>query len=236
MFPQPFSFLKTVSSGSGYTASATHFDANSDYLSRASFTGAADGKTGILSVRVKFEASGTIKRIFGSTGLDFMLQQLGANTIRFESYGTASMAIMMTSATTITDTAWHHILCAWDSAVAGNNKMYIDRVDATVTINQRNDVVCDYTLTGWNVNAATTGSWSGDIAEVYFAPNQWLDLTNPANVLKFTGSDGKPVSLGSDGTAPIVYLKDAYSTFGTNSGTGGNYTVNGTLTAAATAP
>jgi hypothetical protein len=34
----------------------------------------------------------------------------------------------------------------------------------------------------------------------------------------------------------LVYLKNAYSSFATNSGTGGNFTVTGTLTDAGSAP
>ncbi len=226
---------------SDYAANATHFDASADYLSKATgFTGATDGKTGMLSVWMKFSTNGVAQRIMSDAGLNFILQKLATDTIRIQVYGTASMAVQFTSSGTITDTNWHHFIMAWDSATAANNKMYIDGVDATVTINSRNDVVGDYTLTNWQVSAATTGSWTGDICELYFAPNQWLDLTSATNVQKFRTTGAKPVDLGVDGstptgTAPILYLKSAYSSLGTNSGTGGNFVVNGTLTSA-TAP
>ena len=53
--------------------------------------------------------------------------------------------------------------------------------------------------------------------------------------------NGRPVSLGSDGskptgTAPPIYLKGPASTWGVNSGTGGNFTVVGSFSDAATKP
>jgi hypothetical protein len=56
-----------------------------------------------------------------------------------------------------------------------------------------------------------------DVADVYFAPGQFLDLSIPGNVAKFI-SAGKPVDLGSDGStptgiAPLVFLSGDVTMF-----------------------
>ena len=85
----------------------------------------------------------------------------------------------------------------------------------------------------------------GDLAEVYIAYGQYLDFTVTSNRRKFISSTGKPVNLGTDGSlptavSPSVYFHLAHSEapadFGLNRGSGGNFTVQGSLTTAATSP
>jgi peptidoglycan hydrolase-like protein with peptidoglycan-binding domain len=86
---------------------------------------------------------------------------------------------------------------------------------------------------------------TGDISDVWIAPGQSLldgggDIPE-ATRRKFIGADGKPVDLGSDcsaptGMAPAVCFSGDASTFGTNKGTGGAFTLTGTLTDAGTSP
>jgi hypothetical protein len=76
-------------------------------------------------------------------------------------------------------------------------------------------------------DSTTTGSenyFDGDIAEVYIAVGQWLDLTVQANREKFV-LGGKPVNLGADGSlptgvAPTIYLRKPLSEFVINQGSG----------------
>jgi len=97
-----------------------------------------------------------------------------------------------------------------------------------------NDTIDYVTATpNWAVGADTdaTDKMSGAIAELYFAPNQYLDLSVQANREKFI-LNGAPVSLGSDGslptgTAPAIYLPNRAALVGTNAGSGGNFTING---------
>ena len=85
-----------------------------------------------------------------------------------------------------------------------------------------------------------------DMAELYVNLEEYLDLSNPANVEKFRNPEnGKPRFLGLDGsvptgTAPIIYLKvstaGVASSFATNLGTGGDFSIFGTLSIADTDP
>ena len=86
-----------------------------------------------------------------------------------------------------------------------------------------------------------TPLFTGDIADVYIAPGQFIDFSVEANRRKFISADGKPVDLGSNcstptGTAPAVCFSGNASSFGTNKGTGGAFTLTGTLTDAVTSP
>jgi len=124
--------------------------------------------------------------------------------------------------------------------------IYINDVDdAQYTAYQ--DLAADLTLADWSIGALPDGTAKVNacFAEVYFAPAQYLDLSVVANRRKFISASGRPVYLGADGsrptgTAPIMYqrLADgaAASTFATNLGTGGDFTITGTLTTGSTSP
>ena len=83
---------------------------------------------------------------------------------------------------------------------------------------------------------AILSAFNGALAEVYFAPGQYLYFSIASNRRKFISRTGKPVHLGTTGmlptgTAPLVYhhLDDAeaVANFATNRGTGGNFTITG---------
>jgi hypothetical protein len=74
----------------------------------------------------------------------------------------------------------------------------------------------------------------------FFYINQnYTDFSQESNRNLFVDQLGYPKDLGSDGSnptgsSPLIYMKfDDTSALGTNSGTGGNFTVNGTVTAGA---
>jgi hypothetical protein len=78
--------------------------------------------------------------------------------------------------------------------------------------------------------ATDADSWmfNGQMCELYLNTTQYLN--DPTNF----ASGGKPISLGSNGelptgTAPIVYLRSPYTSFNTNSGTGGNFIIEAPL-------
>lgn len=86
--------------------------------------------------------------------------------------------------------------------------------------------------------------YTGDVAEFWIAPGQYLDFSVEANRRKFTDADGKPISKGADGslptgTAPAIFLSknngDAIP-FTQNRGAGGALTVTGSVSDATTSP
>jgi len=129
------------------------------------------------------------------------------------------------------DTGWFHILWAFDqtsgsessraytysSLGVDTNLVAPPNVGSSVGISS-SLVIGDSTTTG------SENYFDGDIAEVYIAVGQWLDLTVQANREKFV-LGGKPVNLGADGSlptgvAPTIYLRKPLSEFVINQGSG----------------
>lgn len=128
---------------------------------------------------------------------------------------------------------WIHLLFAWDIA-ANVGSFYSDDVLIDSAINRTADEAIDYTAAAnWSVGAPVLGQGlSGAIAEFYFAPGQYLDMSVTSNRRKFISAALQPVDLGSTGstptgTAPIVYLRldgsQVATAFKTNRGTGGDF-------------
>lgn len=135
------------------------------------------------------------------------------------------------------DGLWHHYLASWDN---GNilGSVYIDDVKkVTISSGSGLDTVGipgDFNI---GVDAAKSGSnrYDGDLAEFYYNDHSsFVDMDIKANRRKFITSSARPVDLGSDGStptgaAPEVFLKGNGSGFNVNSGTGGNFTITGSL-------
>jgi hypothetical protein len=79
-----------------------------------------------------------------------------------------------------------------------------------------------------------SGNWTGvRLSEFYFTTS-YIDFSQEANRLKFRDAFGNPVNLTQQIEAlaipnPAVYMRFPPTAFGTNSGTGGDFTVNGTI-------
>lgn len=87
--------------------------------------------------------------------------------------------------------------------------------------------------------------FNGAMADLWIAPNTFIDFSVTGNRRKFISAAGKPVNLGADGsiptgTAPAIFQRrapaDAAATFADNLGTGGDFTITGTLTNAPSSP
>src|SRR5690606_13525306 len=96
------------------------------------------------------------------------------------------------------------------------------------------DDVVDFTLADWGVAATSTGTskLEGGLAELWFQPGLYLDLSDEENRRKFITADLRPVDLGPSGdaptgSAPLVYLGGAPESWHINLGTGGGFTVHG---------
>jgi hypothetical protein len=140
---------------------------------------------------------------------------------------------------------WHHVISSWNLASVGARHIYVDGV-SDVAQTTFVDANIDYTLADWSIggDADGTDKMNGVLAEVWFNPT-YLDITDSANRLKFRTSIGKPANLGADGSTPLgsqplVYQRiaagAAVTTFATNLGTGGNFSITGTLTVGSTSP
>ena len=220
---------------------------SSDSLSiGANLTGLSDGKTGTLSVFVKFNGGdGSTQAIVCTNSTvsasRFSIYKNLSNQIVLRGRNAASTIILnaFTSGTLLADGEWHHILASWDLA-SGVAKLYIDNVsdvDAGSTITNDN---IDYTTGDLFIGSDSTGTdvLNADLCDLWF-DDQYIDIAVTANRRKFVTPDGRPRWLGTTGTNPtgsqplllcsIPYGSTDASPFVTNAGTGGGFTLSGAI-------
>lgn len=225
------------------------FDGTNDYMTRgAGLTGAADSKSGIFSgwIRIDGGDAATLRILYSINGSVNVFRS-NTNVLRIVAENSTGTTILTlpTVNTYTTSATWRHILASWNLASAAGHLYINDVSDLGATTLTDNTI--DYTVTEWTIGAeeSATFKFNGCLAEIYFAPGQFLDFSIVANRRKFISSSGKPVFLGTDGssptgTAPIVYQRvadgAAVATFATNLGSGGNFSITGTLETGSTSP
>lgn len=234
------------------------FDGTNDYITRgAGLTGAADSKTGILSFWLRLDGGDGSTQIIlngnsavggNSANEVFSVFRHSSNNLQIFGKNAAGLGRlhMQTSGTLLAGSAWNHVFAAWDLASIPAAGLYINGLsDESLTI--YTDDSLDYTNADWAIGAYPGGTikLNGVIAELYFAPGQWINPNIVANRRLWRSSSGKPVYLGPTGagptgTAPLVYQSladgEAVANFATNRGTGGNFTITGTLDTASSSP
>ncbi len=115
---------------------------------------------------------------------------------------------------------WHHFLFSWDMDQAGLQivQFYYDGI----AIPPRPTWPKTFGIMPFTIHYGDPGFGGFDewtignydtmgLAEYYFAPGQYLDFSDSVNLLKYRSVDGKPISLGIDGSlptgvVPILYL------------------------------
>jgi hypothetical protein len=156
-----------------------------------------------------------------------------------------------TSAHTQAD-GWLHIQASWNTSWQQTSCLYVNDVSDNNLLAPLGTHPCEYMATspaqislGSDARTTMPGQYgaSFDICEFWFSESVYLDFTNPAVRGRFEASGGHPANLGPNGsfpagTPPILYFRSPSSSFGTNSGSGGNFTFygSGALTVSSSAP
>lgn len=237
-----FSTLNAIMAG-GFQPIAVDFNGASNATRTSDFTGLSDSSTGIFMCWVRNDTTSNKIVITNGGGGGFAV---ALDTTIGISLSASAASINITSSALSTGT-WYQILAAWNTNFTSGNRifqLYINDVaNGTVSGDSGGAFQVDYTSGAWAVGSGTSGGqyYDGCMAEMYFAPGQYLDISVSANRRKFIGVDGRPVFLGTTGSlptgvAPILYLRNPPASFGTNSGTGGDLLVSGTLTACSSSP
>ena len=231
-------------------AAGAAFDGTNYLRSAAAMTGAADSKLLSFSVWINKHNAALGGRIVcparTAGGAEADTTRLISSTISPGRIGVVGQDAAAAGAITIESSVdpvagqWEHYCGMIDTAASGNCKMYRNGVDVTSITVAPTNVAMDFTYLDWAIGARPDGSLKldADLAELWFAPGQWINFSIAANREKFRSSGGAPVTLGSNGstptgTAPLIYLGGTdFATWHTNKGTGGGFTANGTLVAA----
>lgn len=212
------------------------FDGTNDWLSRgAGLSGLADGRFGSMAFIVRVGANGATYRILQSDNNGVRVRRATTNTINVQILGTGAEVFNFSSSITVlADGNYHRVQLAWNTNFSAGNKLAHIRIDGVVdtslSINDGSAAFdIDYTAGDWFIGSSTAGGselLAGDLARFWFAP-QYVDFS--------------AVDIGINGEIPpgvtaVVDLNGPAAGYATNLGTGGNFTVTGTLTDAADDP
>lgn len=233
----------------GFSPLGVNFDGLTTLAKTSDFTGNADSSVGIISYWFNGVGQSFTRQVLRNLAANFsanmasapaptiVLQDVaGTNQFAFNNGGSALPA------------AWTHILASWNTNFAAGSRvanLYIQDVSSgNVIIDNGVAFNTNYTTTAWSESGPS--AITADVAEMYFAPGQFLDFSITANRRLFINGSGHPVDLGATGStptgiAPILYQSvrpaGAANDFLTNRGTGGNMTVSaGALTLSGTNP
>ncbi len=216
---------------------AVTFNGSSYVHRNAGFTSDADGKKGVISFWMNIQGDDAGQQpIYASSGAFFTVYRLTDGRLRLTARNAAGTIILqMTSANTYTSAnGWIFAAFAWDLTVP-IGRFYIadqDQLAETGTAAIAVNDTIDYTRTDHIIGFNGSTYFVGDLAEFFFSDTAYLDISVTSNREKLISSTRYPVELGANGNGPTgaqprVYLGNAASTFQTNIGSGGNFTVVG---------
>lgn len=230
-------------SSSAYTTDAVVFDGTNDYMSRgANLTGVANGNKGTASFWIKFNGGDGIQQYI--YGANFIIIKSALNIIQFV-YG-STILNLKTSSSITTSSGWVHVLSSWDNSIDAYHLYINNSSDSNSPSGTGASIIYSATNHFIGISSGLGNKLNASLADFYFNMSEYIDLSNSSNRAKFINqSTLKPVNLGATGsiptgTAPIIFQRcddgAAASTFATNLGTGGNFSITGSLTTSPTSP
>lgn len=222
---------------------AATFDGSSTWLKRnGGLTGAADSKLWTFSVWLNLSdnlAGGVVCSAVDGvpnqrTGLTLVP---GNDRFNFRGYNSSGTLIQSLSTSALPQGRWVHVMGSVDLSSTSKRHLYVDDVSDLFVVDTYTNDTLDFTMTDWGVGAfPTTGAskLTCSIADLWFAPGVYIDLSVEANRRKFITASRGPVALGAagatpTGSSPLVFLSGDIASWKTNKGTGGGFTLTGTL-------
>lgn len=224
-----------------YSTTGVDFDGTNDFMLRgADLTGSADSKiySGAGWINMHVTAN---QRIYTSIGADATIR-FEAEKLRITAENSSGSLILDIKSSVISLNAWHHFMFSVDLSDTGKRHLYIDNVSDLTVVTYTDDTI-DNTNANHSIGAKIDGSdkSNGCFADLWIETGVFIDLSSAANRAKFVTTGVELVDLGANGetptgASPIMFFKGPSGSFNTNLGTGGNFTVTGTLTDCATDP
>lgn len=225
----------------GNRTDAAIFDGTDDYFTRdGGLTGAVDSKLMTFSAWVYVEAGlggrliASSDSLAGGGSLTRAVLSGGDNRFSLNGHNAAGTDILNLNSSPLAAGRWHHCMASVDLTDTAKRHVYIDGVSDLAVINTYINDTIDFTKADWGVGALPSGAslLNGMLAELWFAPGVYIDLSLAANRLKFLDQWGRPARLGATGnlptgSSPLVYLAGQVSAWTVNKGTGGNFTAHG---------
>ena len=221
------------------------FDGSTGYLSRTSaLSGVSDGKTFSCVVWFQLDATGVGHVPFSigdSNNLEYLYIRLtGSNTLQVSGRNSSGTVVLNTSISgTYTTATTYCLMISVDLTSTSNRSVYVNNVLQTVSWNTYTNSNIKFSDAYCTIGAIYNGSgygnyMNGKLSEFYLTTD-YIDFSQEANRLKFRDAFGNPVDLRPQIAAgtlpnPAIYMRFDPANFGKNSGTGGDFVVNGTIT------
>lgn len=208
-------------------------------------SGVYDGKTLSFSGYVNRASAGTKMTLLQSKNdaatIIFEIAVSASGYIQISGYNSFGTRVLLgiSSTTSLSAAVDYHICLSVDLSDVAKRAIYVNNILQTLTwTDYANDTMSlalnRNTLAANWTGAAYASSFAGKLSEFYFTTD-YIDFSQEANRLKFRDAFGNPVALQPQieaGTLPnpAIYMRFDPANLGKNSGTGGDFTVNGTIT------
>ena len=239
------------------SVNAVEWTPDTDYLTIASPITSSSGKftfSGWLKIDGE-SPSGPDAQILqsdipGDSGKDLRLSYRGSSSEQMswtavDTNVPGQYSFFSNSNSITSDSDWHHILMSFDynqSPGSRNGHMYIDDIDEAFASTNSGSAFTYWSISRLFLGHAPFASYgfNGSSAEIYIT-DEYLDLSVEANRRKFVLPSLRPADLGADGSTPtgtaaLIYLNGNAANAGVNSGSGANFTINGSPTDSASNP
>lgn len=212
------------------------------FLSRSALSGVTDGTTFTFCCWFFYDGNAG-KWLFNQNvntttlrGLNISVENSNRVVVQARnSSGTVLVNSDNTAASMVTS-GFNSLMISIDVTNSAKRFVYVNGVAATLSFS---------TYTNGSINLSSSSNLilrdvfssaynNQPISELYLS-TQYIDFSQEANRLLFRDAFGNPTNLPSAITAgtvpnPAIYMRFPPTSFGTNSGTGGDFTVNGTIT------
>ena len=234
---------------SEFWGESAEFNGSDQYLNRTTaLSGVSDGKvlTFVCAIALDSGANGTVFSInntSGNTGFRLNLTQNFGGDTRIvlnivESSGGSAIVEVAERVTQWSEGEWHILMLSVDMTDTSKRYLYDGHTNVNPTWSSYVNDTMELSSTRLGIASQYNGSahdsfLDGKIGFLYF-DTAYTDFSSEANRLKFYDAFGYPVDLGSNGstptgTQPLIYMNKGFHS-GTNLGSGGNFTPQGTPT------
>lgn len=214
------------------------FDGSTGYLARTNaLSGVSDGKTFSASFSFNTDTTGTTNRAFivFDDGSTFKFRIGLTNTPQLVVETDANLQGIATTTSINAGTDYFVQMCV-DLTSTAKRFIYVNGVAQSVAWNACANSNINFSAPNpkFGYDAQYTWRHDGTLSEFYFT-TEYIDFSQEANRLKFRDAFGNPVDLAPQIAAgtlpnPAIYMRFDPANFGKNSGTGGDFTVSGTIT------
>ena len=187
--------------------------------------------TNTLTVAFALKTDGISSQIYTfNGGGPFFIEKSSSNVLSIAFTLKNSTRYTLTSSINLASSGWNIVLISIDTA-NDNYNIIVNGVASTNSTSIGNSQF-DLAAIGsgpCNLKASGAANTNEPFAVGYLSAS-YYDFSQEVNRNKFVNQLGYINDLSEEGS-PIIYMKFDPSSLGTNSGSGGNFTVNGTVTA-----